>query len=261
LSVNYPINGAPVGKFFYLNLEKERKMSRNKWWAKLLRIIGIVFMSLTAAFTLMGGAGTTCVALNPTGFGDSFARIAPFQWLWILFVLVGVAAGIMGIRAVVLLVKGTKNAYRYALIALILGTALNAVHLYASQALRGSSMPVDGVLYTNILTLIIFLLIRLPGVWQGVDYEKPEGEKKTGKQAAAIALGATGLLTLTIQFLMAPTHTIGGVNYADVWHTALTLIGLALILSGVATAVLHRIRPDEAQVAIGCFDSTKRRSA
>ncbi len=149
-------------------------MSRNKWWAKLLRIVGIVFMSLTAAFTLMGGAGTTCVALNPTGFGDSFAGIAPFQWLWILFVLVGVAVGIMGIRTVVLLVKGTKNAYRYAMIALILGTALNAVHLFASRALRGSSMPVDGVLYTNILTLIIFLLFRTPRCLAGCGLRKAQ---------------------------------------------------------------------------------------
>jgi hypothetical protein len=86
----------------------------------------------------------------------------------------------MGLGAVVLLVKGTKNAYRYALIVLILGTVLNAVHLFASRALRGSSMLVDMVLYTNVLTLVIFLLFRIPGVWQGVDFEKTAGEKKTG---------------------------------------------------------------------------------
>ena len=194
-------------------------------------------MSLTAAFTLLGGAGTSCVALDPTGYGGKFAGIAPFQWLWILFVLIGVAIGIMGVRAVVLLIRGAKNAYRYALIALILGTILNAVHVYASRALRGSSMPVDGVLYTNILTLIIFLLLRIPAIWQGVDFEKPAGDKKTGTQAAAIALTASGMLALTIQFMMAPTHIIGGINYADVWHTTLTLIGLGLILGGVVTAL------------------------
>jgi len=53
-------------------------------------------------------------------------------------------------------------------------------------------------------------------------------------------MAATGLLTLTIQFIMAPTHTIGGINYADVWHTALTAIGLALIASGMATALYTR---------------------
>ncbi len=212
-------------------------MSRNKWWAKLLRIVGIVFMSLTALFTLMGGAGTSCVALNPTGFGDTFSPIAKFQWLYILFVLVTVAIGIMGVRAVVLLVKGKKNAYRYSLIVLLLGTVVGAIHIAVSRALRGGSMPVDMVVYTTTLTLIIFLLFRIPRIWQGVNYEKPESEKKTGKQAAAIALGATGLLTLTIQFLMAPTHTIGGINYADVWHVALTLIGMALIGASAVMAV------------------------
>jgi hypothetical protein len=213
-------------------------MSRNKWWARLLRIVGIVFMSLTAFFTLMGGAGTSCVALNPTGFGDTFAPIAKFQWLYILFVLITVAIGIMGVRAVVLLVKGKKNAYRYSIIALLMGTVVGAIHMAFSRLLRGgSSMPVDMVVYTTVLTLFIFLLFRIPGVWQGLNYEKPESEKKTGEQAAAIALGVSGLLSLTIQFLMAPTHTIGGINYADVWHAALTLIGLVLILGGVATAV------------------------
>jgi hypothetical protein len=215
-------------------------MMRNRWWNKLLRIVGIVFMSLTAAFTLMGGAGTTCVALNPTGYDGKFAGIAPFQWLWIIFVLIGVAAGVMGVRAVVLLIKGTKNAYRYTIIALLIGTGINLIHMLASRLLRGSSMPVDGVLYTNVLTLIIFLIFRIPGIWQGVGYEKPAGEKKTGKQAAAIALAAVGVLSLTIQ-LMAPTHTLGGVNYANVWHTTLTALGLVLILAGVTTAVYTNV--------------------
>lgn len=52
-----------------------------------------------------------------------------------------------------------------------------------------------------------------------------------------------GLLTLTIQFLMAPTHTIGGVNYADVWHTALNVIGGLLILAGGATALVTNLVP------------------
>ena len=183
------------------------------------------------------------MALNPAGFGGKFAGIAPYQWLWILFVLIGTAAGIMGVRAVVLLIKGRKNAWRYAVIALIIGTAINLIHLFASRALRnGSSMPVDMVRYSNVLTLVVFLIFRIPGIWQVVNYEKPAGEKKTGGQAAAFALGACGLLVLTIQFLMAPTHTINGINYADVWHMALSLIGSALILTGGATALYARLR-------------------
>jgi len=207
---------------------------RSKWWAKLLHIVGIVLMSLTAAFTLMGGAGTTCVALNPTGFGGKFAGIVSFQWLWILFVLIGVAAGIMGVLAVVMLVRGTKHSYRAVIAALVLGSAINALHMFASRELRGASMPVDGVLYTNVFTLLVFLLFRFPGIWQGINFEKSTEENQKGsKNAAAIALVAAGLLTLTIQFMMAPTHTIMGSNYADVWHVALSILGGGLFLSGV----------------------------
>jgi hypothetical protein len=213
---------------------------RNKWWTRLLRVIGIIFMSLTALFTLMGGAGTTCVALNPTGYDGKFAGIAPFQWLWILFVLFGIAAGVLQVRAVVLLIKGTKHAWRDSLISLLVGTIINAIHLFASRALRGSSMPVDGVLYMNVLTIIIFLIFRIPGIWKAVDYEKPSAGGKTGKLAAAFALFSCGILSLTIQFIMAPTHTIGGINYADAWHATLTALGIALILAAVVTGIRVR---------------------
>jgi hypothetical protein len=52
-----------------------------------------------------------------------------------------------------------------------------------------------------------------------------------------------GLLALTIQFFMAPTHTINGVNYADVWHTTFTVLGLAFIFTGIVTALLTEYVP------------------
>jgi hypothetical protein len=223
---------------------------RDKGWAKLLRIVAIVLMSLTALFTIMGGAGTSCVALNPAGYGPKFAGIAPFQWLYILFVVVTLAIGVMGVRAVVLLIRGAGNAYRYALIALIAGATVGIIHLVASRLLRGGSMPVDMVVYTTIVTLVVFLLVRIPAVWQGVNFEKPQGTKGSGKSTAAAAMVACGLLALTIQFLMAPTHTIGGVNYADVWHWALSGIGIALIAGGVGLFQrdVIRSRPSEAEL-------------
>lgn len=203
-----------------------------------MRIAGIVLMSLTALFTLMGGAGTTCVALDPTGYEGRFAGIAPYQWLYLLFVVVTLAIGAMGVRAVVLLIRGMKNAYRYSLIALASGAAIGVIHVAASRILRGGSMPVDIVFYTTILTLIVFLLFRIPRIWQGVNFEKPEPGDKTGGHAAGVPLAACGALALTIQFLMAPTHTISGVNYADAWHVSMSVLGLALIAGG-AGSLLH----------------------
>jgi len=216
---------------------------RNIWWVKTSRIIGIVFMSLTALFTLLGGVGTTCVALNPTGFGGAFSSIAPFKWLWLIFVLVGIIAGVLGVRAVVMLIKENKNAYRCTLIALYLGTVINAIHLVASRLLRGGSMPVDLVLSVNLLTLIIFMIFRLPGIWNGIKFMKPEGEDKTGRQAASIAFATCGLLSLTIQFMMAPTHTFNDVNYADVWHTTLTALGTGLLLAAIVNLFIQKSTP------------------
>jgi hypothetical protein len=202
-----------------------------------LRIFGIVLMSLTALFTMMGGAGTSCVALDPAGFGGRFAGITPFQWLYLIYVAVTLAIGVMGARGVVLLIRGRKNAYRYSLIALISGLAIGVIHIVTSRALRGGSMPVDIVVYTTILTLVVFLLFRIPRIWVGVNFEKPEGEGQIGRHAAAFALAACGILSLTIQFLMAPTHTISGVNYADAWHGTLTALGIGLIAASGASFV------------------------
>jgi hypothetical protein len=216
--------------------------SRDKGWARTLRIIGILLMSLTAAFTILGGAGTTCVTLDPTGYGGKFAGIAPFQWLYALFVVVTVAIGVMGVRAVVLLIQGKKNAYRYTLIALVAGAAVGITHIVASRALRGGSMPVDMVVYTTLVTLVVFLLFRTPGIRQSVDFEKPTGERETGQQAAAIALAACGLLVLVIPFVMSPTHSIGGVNYADAWRLTMRALGIALLLAGAGWRLRGALR-------------------
>ncbi len=209
-------------------------MSQNSFFAKFLRFIGIVLMALTGGFTLLGGVGTTCAALAPTNY-DSMAALAPFQWLYILFVVIGIALGVLGIRATIMLIKGADKAYRDALIVLIAGVVVGFIHIYVSRALRGKSMPVDAVVYTTVLTLVIFLLFRIPAIWQGVDFTK--GSAKSNKPAGGAAAILLGLLTLTIQYTMGPTHTWGGVNYADAFNTAMTVTGAGLLLLGAAMFV------------------------
>jgi hypothetical protein len=213
-------------------------MARNTWWGKTLRFIGILFMGITALFTIAGGLGTTCVALNPTGFGESMALLAPFQWLYILFVIVTTAIGVMAARAVVLLVKSKPTSYRDALIALIAGILVGVVHMLVSRALRGKSMPVDGVVYTTVLTLILFLLFRIPKIWQGVDYTSSGSNDQTGKLSAAITLLVTGILTLTVQYWAGLTHTWDGTNWAAAFLVTSTMLGLGQVLAGAGLLVL-----------------------
>jgi hypothetical protein len=205
-----------------------------KWWAKVLRLAGIILMGLTAVFTMMGGIGTTCVALNPGGYEGKFAGIAPYQWLYILFVVVTVAFGVMGGRATWLLIRNRTNAYRYSIIALLGGAVVSVIHVLVSRALRGGSMPVDMVMYLNILTLVVFLVFRIPPLWKEIGFGQPTTPNMAGV-AGGMASIICGVIVLTIQYWMGPTHKIGGVNYADVWHLQLQFIGWFLILSG-ATA-------------------------
>ena len=213
-------------------------MARNTWWGKTLRFIGILLMGITALFTIAGGLGTTCVAVNPTGFGENMAPIAKFQWLYIIFVIVTTVIGIMAARAVFLLAKGKPNSYRYSIIALVLGIVVGVIHMIASRSLRGSSMPVDGVVYTTVLTLIVFLIIRIPKIWQGVDYTGGDPNDNTGPMAAAITLLVTGILTLTVEYWAGPTHTWGGTNWAAAFEFTRILLGLSQLLGAVALFVL-----------------------
>jgi hypothetical protein len=51
---------------------------------RILRVIGIILMALTVVFNLLGGIGTSCVALNPTGWSPAMAKLVPYQWLYML---------------------------------------------------------------------------------------------------------------------------------------------------------------------------------
>lgn len=215
-------------------------MKPESGFSKFLRIVGILFMSITAGFTILGGAGTSCAALFPTNW-DSMAPLAPFQWLYILFVVVTIAIGVLGIRAVVMLAKGKPGCYKAAMLALVLGVVVGIIHMLVSRSLRGSSMPVDAVVYITVLTLILFLLFRIPLIWSGVDYTK--APRKEGKKSAGIASITMGLLCLTIQFLMAPTHTWGGVNYADAFHFTMTAIGCVLCVTGLGMLTSEKLIP------------------
>ncbi|MGD2157688.1 MAG: hypothetical protein PVG14_16480 [Anaerolineales bacterium] len=209
--------------------------------AKFLRFVAIVLMGLTAAFTLLSGVGTTCVALAAENY-DSMTALAPYKWLYVLFVLFTTAIGVLGVRVTVRLVKGRENAPRAALTALVLGILVGVIHMAVSRSLRGSSMPVDPVVYTTGLTLIIFSLLRLPGAREKVGFERVKGDdENVGPTAAAITLLLSGALTLSVGLWAAPTHTMnGGVNYADAFHVPMTIAGWGLILFGIGLLVWTR---------------------
>jgi hypothetical protein len=224
-----------LGLIFF---EKKFQMSTNSFFAKFLRFIGIVLMGLTGGFTLLGGIGTSCAALFPTNW-ESMAPLAAFQWLYILFVIFGIAIGMWGIWGTVKLIKATPDSYLMSVRALIAGMLVGGLHIYISRMLRGKSMPVDAVVYTTVLTLAVFLLFRIPWIWQGVDFAKAKSSSDNKKAGGAAAI-LLGLLTLTIQYSMGSTHTWNGVNYADAFNTSMTEIGFVCLMLGAGMFISVR---------------------
>lgn len=215
-------------------------MKRDSAISRILRWVGIVLMGLTSLFTLMGGIGTVCAALFPENFAadsEAMAALVGWEWLYITFMLVTTAIGVMMVRATVLLVKGTANAYRDTIISLAAAVVVGFIHIYASRTIRGGSMPVDMVTYTAVFTLVVFLIFRIPFIWQGVNYEKPAGAKNDNGPAAVATLVLGGIMAFTIQYVVGSTHTFGGINYGDAFHLSMTLIGIGLILAGLLVAL------------------------
>ncbi len=138
----------------------------------------------------------------------------------------------LGIWVAVALVRGKAHAYRNTLIVLLAGLLIGGLHMTTSRALRGSSMPKDFIVYATALTLIVFLLFRIPSIWKRINLDGHD-DHVTGLGAGA-ALIVGGIATLTVQLWAGPTHIINGINYADVWHTPLTIIGWLALLLGSA---------------------------
>ncbi|OQA43805.1 MAG: hypothetical protein BWY52_01764 [Chloroflexi bacterium ADurb.Bin325] len=200
---------------------------------KALRTIAIVLFAAAVAVNLLGGIGTSCVAINPTGWGESMAKLAPFQWLYVALMIGAIAAAAWGIAVTVGLARGRQDAYRDALGVLLLSGILAGIQTYASIALRGKGAPQNMRFYLTVLVLVIFLLLRLPPIWRLIDGFMGGG-RGNWRTPTGLAAFVGGLIVLTTPLWATPTH-IGpdGANWVNVLRTPLLAGGALLTLAGV----------------------------
>lgn len=198
---------------------------------KILRIAAVILLSLTAAMNVLGGAGTSCAAFFTKQYPPMWALL-DYQTLYQFFVVASILVGIAGVWAAVGLVRGGKNAYRNTLWVLGIGTLLAGVHFGSSLVLRGKATPADVKFYTNAFTLIYTLFLRLPGIWERVDFSGDGGgmDKRMSAGMAAVVCGAALLTTAS---WAGPSHTYQGENWVLMLQWPLFFGGLALILIGM----------------------------
>ena len=214
---------------------------------KVLRTAAIILFALATFFNLMGGIGTTCVALNPTGWSPATAKLAPYQWLYILLMIGAIVVSVWGIVVMIGLARGKRHAYRDALIVLALSALFAGVQTFVSIALRGKGAPQNMRFYITTFTLVAFLLLRLPPVWKLIG-----GFRRGGSAAATtggLAAFVGGVVLLTTPLWAGPTH-IGpdGAHWVNVLRTPL-LLGGALLTFGGAALVWAAARRGRAGIA------------
>jgi hypothetical protein len=200
---------------------------------KAVRIVAIVLVTLTADVNLLGGAGTYCAAFTPEKY-DSMKALIPLQWLYQVFVFTVIAAGLAGVWTTYSLARAQKNSYAAALIVLIVGVALAIAQMAVSRSLRGKSMPTDLRLYVGGITLVVFLLLRLPGVWQKVGLGGSTGGGGAWQTPTGVASIVMGLAVLTVPSWVGNSHMFDGANWVDAWDWQLVLVAAILLVGGAA---------------------------
>ena len=204
---------------------------------KALRIIAILLLGMTAAMNILGGAGTFCAAFsNNIGYRMAFKEIMDYRWLYQIVMVTTILTGIAGVVALMNLIKGKPGAYRLTMIVLIIGTILGGTQFFASMALRGKATPANVKFFTNLVTLIFFLILQLPSIKEKVDIAKPSDKSEMNSAGGLVAF-LTGITTLTIFAWAGPSHTFFGENWVFVFEWPLVVIGTVLIVGGFLTVL------------------------
>jgi len=203
---------------------------------KILRILAIIFMGLTAAMNLLGGAGTSCAAFsNSVAYRLAFRDLLDYRWLYQGLVITTVIIGLVGIWATIKLVRGGPSVYRNALIVLVIGSILGGIQYYASLSLRGAAAPANMKFYINAITLIYFLILGIPGIREKVDFSSMGNDKAEKAAVSGMAAILAGTVILTVFTWAGPSHTFNGENWVYVFYTPLMVSGTLLVISGIAS--------------------------
>lgn len=206
-------------------------MKRPPFIFQFLRTVAIILLALTITFTLLGGAGTTCVAFKAENW-ESMAALVPVKPVFQILVFVSLIAGIAGIFTTIRLAKGKKNGYLQSILFLVIAGLASAIQFYFSATLRGKTAPNNMRLYITILTLVYLLILRIPGIWEKMPFNQPNRASSGELKAGGAALCLSGLVTLTTPLWAAPTHMMDGANTANELLLPLIITGFVLTLCG-----------------------------
>ena len=199
---------------------------------KGLRTAAIVLMGLTAAMNILGGIGTVCAAFLTKNFPPMWVFFE-YQLRYQILMIVTIIIGILCVWGTMGLVRGGKDVYRNAVILLVVGSIVAGYQFSSSLDIRGKATPANVKFFTNFITLVVFLILKFPGVRERVDFSKPGGAIDSATSGGLTAIVAGGVV-LTTPIWVGASHIFEGQNWVDLLQTSLIVIGATLMLGGLA---------------------------
>lgn len=201
----------------------------------------IVSMASVAAFELMSGVGTTCVAFWPEKWGEAFANYVPYagiyQAITIITLIVGLAASVVTYA----FIRREKWSFWAAIVVLAVGIASGAVHMYYSDMLRGSTAPASMRVYLDVLVLLFLLIVRFMPIWKEINSPAANQNEASYNIPTGISFAASGLGIMATPLYTGSSHTYSGVNYVEFLLPDLYIIGGILVAIGISFFVLAKV--------------------
>jgi hypothetical protein len=112
--------------------------------------------------------------------------------------------------------------------------------------IRGAAAPANVKFYINLVTLIFFLVLSIPGLKEKVDFTHggSASDKGAGGMAAILSAG----MTLSAFYWAAPSHTYQGVNWVELLDLSLFVLGFGFLAVGiglVASAAWEKVQQNK----------------
>jgi len=208
-------------------------MKKNRGRAFYFRAAIVIAMATVAAFEIMSGVGTTCVAFWPEKWGEEFANYVPYagvyQAITIVTLIVGLAASVVTYA----FIRREKWAFWAAIIVLVAGIASGGIHMYYSDLLRDSTAPASMRVYLDILVLVFLFVVRLMPVWKELNLPEVNQNEASYNIPTGASFVASGLGIMSTPLYTGTSHTYNGVNYVDYLLPDLYIIGGILLIIGL----------------------------
>ncbi len=208
--------------------------------ARTWKIIAIVFMGLTTAMNILGGAGTVCAAFLTKQYPPMWVFM-DYQLLYQTLMILTILTGLFGVWSTVQLTRGGEKVYKAALIILGVGTILGGTQYFASVAIRGKGVPANVKFFANLATLLLFLVLGSPKFKELIDFTKP-AKKSDKTMAGGLSAFISGLIVLSVFVWAGPSHTYMGQNWVEAFTIPILVNGGLLTVGGFTAIVIGYLK-------------------